>query len=764
MTEPHRFFIESAITTGRQLLLVGWVNDSVAPVSCAIVEGAEGRGTAYTLNGHAAGAKWTRTLRPDVHQGLGLGRHIGTHLGFVMSLPAGLKAGDGANIAFDVPGASPQTLIAQDIETGGHGLTDLLIHSGYALRDLAASIDAINVVEWIDRANRGRRATVSRKVVAVDHALVFAGRVLLLHGWIGARPDNVKTLRIRTRDQVIDAATTSAPVYRPDLFPAFPELAPLPLGFFCLVDTPGACNGVEFTLEVETSGGWQAVRFTTETASWSEVLSKLKQSPHLRAPMLRALRDSAALRSLPGHAEDIDWIDRESLASIVGSLPRSVQNPFSTLCSIDRVIALGKSGLLAVGWHHEPHTRLSSATIIAMDGKEIDVTDRLVHFPRNDVFDTLKSRFPNARETCGFMFCASVPPTAGTNCALRLAFENGCDEWLPLLATESVQNADELLRILAASLIDLNRLDRSVFDFFESGFGTALTGLSTRRCPTSQELAVRQFGEAPASPDVSVIVPLYGRCDFVRYQLAHFVDDPDFSRVDLVYVVDDPRIGAETLALAHHYAGLFGVPFRVVSYNQNLGYAGANNVGASLARAPTLLLLNSDVIPSHPGWVRVLEQALDNLPNACAVGPLLLFADGSIQHAGMKAVRDPAFPGYLLNSHPRKGTRWREGDEPFPQPLLTAACLMMRLDDYLSSGGLDEGYLVGDFEDSDLCLKLRRSGKKLWVVPSARLWHLERQSQDLGTLPTERRLLTLYNGWLYKKRIDRGELTDPTAT
>ena len=40
----------------------------------------------------------------------------------------------------------------------------------------------------------------------------------------------------------------------------------------------------------------------------------------------------------------------------------------------------------------------------------------------------------------------------------------------------------------------------------------------------------------PPSPDVSVIVPLYGRCDFLRYQLAHFADDPDFARVDLIYV------------------------------------------------------------------------------------------------------------------------------------------------------------------------------------------------------------------------------------
>ena len=174
----------------------------------------------------------------------------------------------------------------------------------------------------------------------------------------------------------------------------------------------------------------------------------------------------------------------------------------------------------------------------------------------------------------------------------------------------------------------------------------------------------RQFGQPPAEPEVSVVVPLYGRCDFLRYQLAHFADDPDFARVDLIYVVDDPRIVAETLTLASHYESLFRVPFRVVHYGQNLGFAGANNVGAQLARAPLLLLLNSDVLPTGHGWITTLADALLRLPSAGAVGPLLLFADGSVQHAGMQALVDPSLPGFIWNSHPGKGAPWRGGTEP----------------------------------------------------------------------------------------------------
>src|SRR5690606_24521020 len=143
--------------------------------------------------------------------------------------------------------------------------------------------------------------------------------------------------------------------------------------------------------------------------------------------------------------------------------------------------------------------------------------------------------------------------------------------------------------------------------------------------------------------------------------------------------------------------------------------------------------------------------------------PLLQFGDGSIQHAGMQPRRDPQLPGFLLNSHPGMGQQWEGPDDPYEQPLLTAACLMLRKAEYAALGGLDEGYVIGDFEDSDLCLGLRSRGLKLYVVPEARLWHLERQSQTLNSVAGVRQLITLFNGWRYQQKIARGELADPLS-
>ena len=162
--------------------------------------------------------------------------------------------------------------------------------------------------------------------------------------------------------------------------------------------------------------------------------------------------------------------------------------------------------------------------------------------------------------------------------------------------------------------------------------------------------------------------------------------------------------------------------------------------------------------------LQAFKNALNSLPQAGAVAPLLQFGDGTIQHAGMSPREDPLLPGFLLNTHRGMGMRWNPLENmPSEQPMLTAACLMIKTSEYLSIGGLDEGYALGDFEDSDLCLLLRKKGLKTYLVPEAKIWHLERQSQTLEDLASVRQMVTLFNGWRYLNKIKTGLLPAPAT-
>ena len=66
-------------------------------------------------------------------------------------------------------------------------------------------------------------------------------------------------------------------------------------------------------------------------------------------------------------------------------------------------------------------------------------------------------------------------------------------------------------------------------------------------------------------------------------------------------------------------------------------------------------------------------------------------------------------------------------------------------------GGFDEGYMIGDFEDADLCETVKRRGLSCVVDQRARLFHLERQS--MGDQAASWRFnLTLYNAWRFQNR------------
>lgn len=124
-----------------------------------------------------------------------------------------------------------------------------------------------------------------------------------------------------------------------------------------------------------------------------------------------------------------------------------------------------------------------------------------------------------------------------------------------------------------------------------------------------------------------------------------------------------------------------------------------------------------------------------------ALGARLLLDNGAIQHQGMTFVKEVDLDGELgrvwLNEHPLKGVKVHlaEADVLALQEVeaATAACLMLNTKLYRQLKGLSTHYIAGDFEDSDLCLKLRSQGHPILVDLSASFFHLERQSVDLAS-------------------------------
>ena len=190
---------------------------------------------------------------------------------------------------------------------------------------------------------------------------------------------------------------------------------------------------------------------------------------------------------------------------------------------------------------------------------------------------------------------------------------------------------------------------------------------------------------------------------------------------------------------------LYRFPLRLAVLNRSCGFAIANNLGASVARGRALLLCNSDVLPAGPGWLSRLLAFHDARAGIGAVGPKLLFENGSLQHAGMEFRRTPE--GLWANRHRWKGLPrdWAPANVAEEVQALTGACLLVERDLYQGIGGLRGRFLMGDFEDSDLCLRLREIGRSIWYCPEVELYHLEGQSYPSPL----RAAASRYNAWLH---------------
>lgn len=261
-----------------------------------------------------------------------------------------------------------------------------------------------------------------------------------------------------------------------------------------------------------------------------------------------------------------------------------------------------------------------------------------------------------------------------------------------------------------------------------------------------------QIGVRSLTPSVSIVVPLYRNLSFLRFQVAALARDPECRAAELIYVLDSPEQRREAEHLLRGLHAMHGMSFTLLVMPRNLGYAAANNAGAADARAPAMLLLNSDVVPARPFWLGKMTAALSQT-GVGAVGPKLLFDDESVQHAGLFFQRD--LDGVWLNAHYHKGMprAWPGAAQPRRVPGVTGAALLVHRHLFEAVGGICEDYIIGDYEDSDFCLRLHAAGAQTMYVPAAELFHFERRSISLhqgytGTLACR------YNRRLHHQRWD----------
>ncbi len=175
----------------------------------------------------------------------------------------------------------------------------------------------------------------------------------------------------------------------------------------------------------------------------------------------------------------------------------------------------------------------------------------------------------------------------------------------------------------------------------------------------------------------------------------------------------------------------------VMPYTGPFNYAAMNNLAVRThgRDCEFVLFLNNDVEAIQPGWLDRLRR-LAARGEVGAVGPLLLYADRRVQHAGVIVgfndsaehafkFADAYLPETAPDGTPRRNLGYNCALTSVRDvSAVTAACLMTRRAVFERLGGFDERLAIG-FNDTDLCLRARTQGLSVLYDGHTVLYHHE---------------------------------------
>jgi GT2 family glycosyltransferase len=443
----------------------------------------------------------------------------------------------------------------------------------------------------------------------------------------------------------------------------------------------------------------------------------------------------------------------EARPRLLGLLARKVYEGVDTLdrlpapvhLDVDETILVPPSGMILMGWFLDPTHAVSSIRLRSGAGRSEPLHQRWIQTSRQDVADAFAPKLGALDARCGFVAYAPATVDDTSSLYLEVELQNGEIGYKKLPAPVR-RGVNAIRRVLEGIALATDEIESA----FDQVLGPSLTAINRVRLAQRPKVTRMAFGEQVAEPVCSVIIPLYGRMDFMMYQLALF-SEGEYKKHQFIYVLDDPPRKRELQDLAHSAHRRFGVPFEIVFLDENLGFAPANNVGLEYARGEYVCYLNSDIMPSNHRWLDYLVGDLQADRNLGIVGAILLFEDGSVQHQGLTFERLPQLANWPFPMHPGKGRRRAPPAQLVSVDAVTGACMVLSRSLAVQMGGFDEDYVIGDFEDSDLCLRIRRDGLSCAVDGRAQLYHLERQSQ---VTPDKmwRMYVTLLNAWTHTRR------------
>lgn len=240
-------------------------------------------------------------------------------------------------------------------------------------------------------------------------------------------------------------------------------------------------------------------------------------------------------------------------------------------------------------------------------------------------------------------------------------------------------------------------------------------------------------------PLVSIITVNFNQAD-ATCELLDSIRRQDYRNVE-IFVVDNSSRENPAQVLSEKYPEV-----QFIRSEQNLGFAGGNNLALKQAKGDFLFFVNNDAELSA-GCIERLLALFERVPDLGIVSPLICYAPSVERTDSYKNDKEKDVVQYagMTRVNPFTGRNRTIGDKEVdkgqftdPQPTAYAhgAAMMISRRVLGQVGPMDEGFFLY-YEELDWCERIRRAGFSVWVEPRARVYHKESLTvEKLGALKT----------------------------
>ena len=233
---------------------------------------------------------------------------------------------------------------------------------------------------------------------------------------------------------------------------------------------------------------------------------------------------------------------------------------------------------------------------------------------------------------------------------------------------------------------------------------------------------------------VSLLLPNRDNEAVLDLTLERLAANTTHPAVELIAIDDGSSDGSREILRRWRDSGRF--PAFTLLEREHAGVVAALNAGLEAATGEVVVQLDSDATVETEGWIERMLALLMADERVGVVTAKVVFDYGMIQACGVNLVgpdgvhdrptRITERPGHRRWHH--RVRRFEEGTRPEEDAVAEVdsgigCCMMYRRADALAAGGYDMEFSPLWFDDLDLCVAIRRLGKKVFFTPDVRVVH-----------------------------------------